>query len=416
MNKLKQALFAGVAAGILAVASAPAWAGDIRVDGFPDFNTHLDKQIPLFKEANPDTNVTYQMNNHGDHHKKLTTNLATGSGAGDVVIVDVGFIGSFINAGGFENLSDPKYGADALKDQFVGYAWDQGKGTDGNQYGIPVDIGPGVMYYRRDVLDSVGAKIEDVISDWDSYIDYGRKLKEKNVFLIADAADVAGTIIRTTVKPGEGFFFDAEGNSLITSPRFVEAFTRAKQVRDEGLDAQIGAWTNEWYDGFKQGTVATQLSGAWLLGHLQNWMAPDTKGKWGVSNLPDGIYGSWGGSFLAIPKQSQNKEEAWAFIKFLASKPEAQIASLKDIGAFPVLKATYSDAAFGEPIEFLDGQKARELFAEVAQKVPAVAPQKGDLIAEDVVLGGALAEVLNDGKDVMEALKDAERLVKRRVK
>ena len=411
---MRKTLLAGIAA--LAIIATPSLAGDVRVDGFPDFNTHLDKQIPLFQEQNPDVTVTYQMNNHGDHHKRLTTNLATGEGAGDVVIVDIGFIGSFIDAGGFENLSAAPYNADAMADGFVSYAWDQGKGTDGNQYAIPVDIGPGVMYYRRDLLDAAGMTIEEVTKDWDSYIEYGKKLKEQDVFLIADAADVAGAIIRTTVKPGEGFFFDADGNSLVTSDRFVNAFTIAKRIRDEGLDGQIGAWTNEWYDGFKQGTVATQLSGAWLLGHLQNWMAPDTAGKWGVSNLPDGIYGSWGGSFLAIPAQSDNKEEAWKLIQFLADSPDAQIASLKDIGAFPVLTATYEDAAFDEEIAFLDGQKGRQLFAEIAQKVPAVAPKKGDLIAEDVVLSGALAEVLNDGKDVMAALKDAERLLKRRVK
>lgn len=411
---MKTTLMAGVTA--LALTAGPALAGEIRFDGFPDFNSHLDVLIPQFQAANPGTDVTYQMNNHGDHHKKLTTNLATGSGAGDVVVVDVGFIGAFINSGGFENLSGAEYGAADLEDKFVGYAWNQGKGADGNQYGIPIDIGPGVMYYRRDVLEDAGLNIDDVTRDWDSFIEYGRKLKDQNVFLIADAADVAGTIVRTTVKDGEGLFFDEDGNSLITSDRFVKAFTIAKQIRDEGLDGQIGAWTNEWYDGFKTGTVATQLSGAWLLGHLQNWMAPDTAGKWGVSNLPDGIYGSWGGSFLAIPKQAENKEDAWAFIQFLTATPEAQISGLKTIGAFPVLTATYTDPAFDEPIDFLAGQQARQLFADVAQKVPAVAPQKGDLIAEDVVLNGALIEVLNEDKDIMQALQDAERLVKRRVR
>lgn len=411
---MHKTLLAGLAS--LALLTATSFAAEVRFDGFPDFDSHLDKLIPGYKTSNPGVDITYQMNNHGDHHKKLTTNLATGSGAGDVVVVDVGFIGSFINSGGFENLSGPEYGAAQMEGDFVGYAWSQGKGADGNQYGIPIDIGPGVMYYRRDVLDAAGVKIEDVTRDWDSFIDYGRKLKDQNVFLIADAADVAKTIVLTTVKDGEGFFFDNDGNSLITSDRFVNAFKIAKQIRDEGLDGQIGAWTNEWYDGFKTGTVATQLSGAWLLGHLQNWMAPDTKGKWGVTNLPDGIYGSWGGSFLAIPKQAANKQEAWEFIKFLTATPEAQISGLKNIGAFPVLKSTYDDAAFDEPIEFLAGQKARQLFAEVAQNVPAVAPQKGDLVAEDVVLNGALIEVLNDDKDIMQALQEAERLVKRRVK
>lgn len=391
-------------------------AQDIRLDGWPDLNSNLDVVIPLYQAANPDVAITYQMNNHGDHHKKLTTNLATGSGAGDIVAVDVGFVGSFINEGGFENLSADVYGADELKDNFVSYAWQQGQGTDGNQYAIPVDIGPGVLYYRRDILDSVGGEIDQVITDWDSYIAYGKKLKEKNVFLIADASDVAKTIVFTTVKDGDGYYFDAEGNSLITSERFVTAFETAKRIRDAGLDGQIGAWSNEWYDGFKQGTVATQLSGAWLVGHLQNWMAPETSGKWGASNLPDGIYGSWGGGFLAIPKQAENKEAAWNFIKYLTASDEAQISALRTIGAFPVLKSTYSDAAFDEPMEFLGGQKARKLFAEVAQNISPVAPRKGDLIAEDVVLNGALAEVLNEGKDIEQALKDAERLVLRRVR
>ncbi|MEP5153740.1 extracellular solute-binding protein, partial [Planktotalea sp.] len=257
--------------------------------------------------------------------------------------------------------------------------------------------------------------IDAVITDWDSYLDYGRKLKEQNVFLIADAGDVANVIINTTVKEGEGLYFDEDGNSLITSERFVNAFETAKTIREEGLDGQIGAWSNEWYDAFKTGTVATQLSGAWLLGHLQNWMAPDTAGLWGASNLPDGIYGSWGGGFLAIPKQVENKHAAWDFIKYLTTDPDPQLSALATIGAFPVLTSTYTDASFDEPLPFLDGQPARQLFAEVAQRVPAVVPMDGDLIAKDVV-GGALQEVLNDGKDVMSALKDAERLVLRRTR
>lgn len=411
---MKFQLMAGLASLVMLGASASA--DEIVFDGFPDFNSHLDVLIPDYEETHPGVSISYRMNQHGDHHKKLTTNLATGSGAGDVVVVDVSFVGSFINAGGFENLSSPEYGADAMSEDFVGYAWSQGKGADGNQYAIPVDIGPGVMYFRRDLAESVGADMEKVITDWDSYIEYGRKLKEKNVYLIADAADVAQIIIYTTIKDGEGYYFDENGKPLVTSERFVKAFSVAKRIRDEGLDGQIQAWTNEWYEGFKNGTVATQLSGAWLLGHLQNWMAPDTAGLWGASNLPDGIYGSWGGSFLAIPKQAKNKKEAWEFIKYLTNTSEAQLAGMKNIGSFPALTGTYGDAAFEESIDFLDGQKARLLFAEVANKVPAVAPRKGDLIADDLVIRGALYEVLNDGKDIEAALRDAERLIKRRVK
>ncbi len=60
----------------------------IRIDGFPDYDTHFKSVIPDFMKANADLDVTYLINNHDDHHKKLTNNLATGSGAGSPVISD----------------------------------------------------------------------------------------------------------------------------------------------------------------------------------------------------------------------------------------------------------------------------------------------------------------------------------------
>lgn len=74
-------------------ANSVALAIELRFDGWPDLDSHLDTVIPIYEANAVGTKVSYQMNGHGDHHKKLTTNLATGNGAGDVVAVDVGFIG-----------------------------------------------------------------------------------------------------------------------------------------------------------------------------------------------------------------------------------------------------------------------------------------------------------------------------------
>ncbi|WP_432455629.1 MULTISPECIES: extracellular solute-binding protein [unclassified Agarivorans] len=411
----KKKLLVSALFGLGLACTANAAQTEIRFDGFPDFDSSLKQILPKFYQENPDLKVDYVMNNWGDHHNKLTTNLATGSGAGDVVVVDVGRIGAFVNKGGFVNLSE-KYDVDSLADQYAPYAWTQGQGVDGAQYGIPVDLGPGVLYYRRDVADSVGADINKVIHDWDSYIEYGKKLKPKGVYLIASAADVAEAIIYTTVEDGNGLYFDAQGKSLLQSPRFVKAFETAKKIRDLGLDAKITAWSNEWYEGFKQGTLATQLSGAWLLGHLKNWMAPDTAGKWGVSNLPDGIYGSWGGSFLVIPKQSNKQDQAWTLIKYMATRPDVELEAFKTIAAFPSLVATYDDPMFDEKIDFLNGQKARLLFAEVAKNVKPVKPAKGDQVARSIILDAALGEVLDEGKDVKTALAEADRILQRRLK
>ncbi|MDC5852634.1 ABC transporter substrate-binding protein [Vibrio europaeus] len=411
--KLKTLTLATVTALGLAT-TVNAADSNIRFDGFPDFDSSLKVLLPDF-EKETGIKVDYLMNNHGDHHTKLTTNLATGSGAGDVIVVDVEKIGPFVASGGLVNLSE-NYGADKFAESFAPYAWAQGKGADGDVYGMPVDLGPGVMYYRSDVFAKTGIDVNQAIKDWDSYIKAGEELKKKDVYLIASAADVAQAIIFTTVPEGEGLYFDADGNPVVTSERFVHAFEVAKEIREKGLDARILAWSNEWYEGFRNGTFATQLSGAWLLGHLNNWIAPETAGNWGVSHLPDGIYGSWGGSFLSIPTQSKHQDEAWKLIEYMTTRRDIQLKHFETIAAFPANTQTYDDALFQEEVEFLGGQKARLLFADVAKNIKPVAPAKGDHVARSIILENALMEVLDEGKDIKTALKEAERMIKRRTR
>ncbi|EAR07685.1 extracellular solute-binding protein [Reinekea blandensis] len=402
---MKTQLKAGVAA--LSLMAATTFAADIRIDGFPDYDT----QIEAIKGGLTEHNVTMLKNNHGDHHTKLKTNLATGSGAGDVVLIDVGFVGSFVNAGGFVDLSS-QFGP--MADNYADYAVAAGKGNDGKQYAVPVDLGPGVIYFRRDYMEDMGYDLNEVMTDWDTYIDYGRELKEKDILLIGNASAVANAYYRFNVGEGEGLYFDADGESLVTSERFVRAFELAKTIREEGLDGNISEWTEDWYAGFREGKFATQMSGAWLLGHLKNWIAPDNSGLWGVSHLPSGIYGTWGGSYLAIPKQASNPEAAWDLIEYMISE-DIQMAGFENIAAFPAHTGTYDDPAFEEPIEYLRGQKARLMFAEIAENIIPVTPMKGDLVAEDLV-NVALDKVLNDGVSIEKALADAERQIKRRVR
>lgn len=396
---------AGVVA--LSLVAASTFAADLRIDGFPDYDTQIERIAPGLTQHN----VTMLKNNHGDHHNKLKTNLATGSGAGDVVLIDVGFVGSFVSAGGFVDLTD-WYAP--IAGNYASYAVEGGKGSDGRQYAVPVDLGPGVMYFRRDYMEDMGFDLDEVMSSWDSYLDYGRALKERGVLLIGSAGAIANAYYRFNVGEGEGLYFDAEGNSLVTGERFVRAFELAKAVRDEGMDGNISEWTEDWYAGFRDGKFATQMSGAWLLGHLNNWIAPDTAGLWGASMLPGGIYGSWGGSYLAIPKQAKNPEASWDLIEYMISE-ENQLAGFVNIAAFPAHTSTYDDPAFDEEIAFLRGQKARLMFADISENITPIKPMNGDLIAEDLI-NTALDQVLNDGVSIQKALSDAERQIRRRVR
>jgi len=409
---LKKYLGVAVAVSGLVGVAGTANAGSLTIDNYGDYGNYFDDFKSDIKKK---TRVNYKSNNSdwGGHHTKLTLNLATGSGAADLVLVDTGQVGSYLNGGGLEDLTAQFA---QYKDDMVAFAVSQGQSESGAQIAVPVDLGPGVMFYRRNYMEDMDYDVEEVIATWESWVEYGRELRDnEGVYLVSNADAVARSIIYGTVEEGNGIYTGPNNSILIESPRFKNAFALAKQLRDEGLDAATGMWNDEWYNGFKEGTFATELSGFWMLGHLKGWIAPDTEGDWGVSNLPNGIYGTWGGTFAAIPTQSKNKADAWSVIEYMISE-DAQINAFDEWAMFPANTATYDNELFGEGVDFLRGQSGRELAANVAKNVIPVTPGKYDNIAETLVVSTALMEVLNDGRDIDEALKDAARQLERRMR
>jgi multiple sugar transport system substrate-binding protein len=248
----------------------------------------------------------------------------------------------------------------AQRARIVPFAYAQGTSTSGALVAMPTDIGPGTLLYRTDILKKAGLTEADLTKSWDGFVNSGLKIKSSTgAYLVAHARDIKDIMIRADLKTGEAMYIDKTGKVLVDSPRFVRAFEMAKKVRDQKLDGKIGAWSNEWSEGFKRGTIATQMTGAWLAGHLNNWLAPETKGLWRAAQLPEKAFGSWGGSFYSIPKAAKNKALAADFIQMMTLTPDLQLAAFKSQDAFPALIETHKDAFFDQPIEFLGGQKAR---------------------------------------------------------
>jgi multiple sugar transport system substrate-binding protein len=412
-----------VAFGLLASAAttlvvAQSGMKKITIAAFPSLDEAVKIALPGLKKKFPNYEIELTALQYGDHHQALTTGLATGQGLHDVEAIEYGFVGKFASGGGLEDLNKSPYNARGLRALFVPYTVAQATTDDGRMIAIPTDIGPGTTYYRKDVFDKFGVDPKE-LETFEGYIAAGKKIqaKDKKVFLINNAASIAQLIYRSNIPVGQGIFFDKD-NKVLVSPdnaRWVRAFTLAKQVRDAKLDAKIGEWTNEWYEGFKTGTIATQFSGAWLQGSLQGWIAPNTAGAWRVADLPDNAYASWGGSFYAIPSAAKNKKEAWDIIKYLTMDKGQQIAAFKGNGAFPSLRSAWTDTSFNEPIAFLGGQRARQIWKTAAQKIPPVDVNRFDPIAETIV-NTQLAAVLDEGKDVRQALSEAKAEIEKRAR
>ncbi|ANH70925.1 sugar ABC transporter substrate-binding protein [Mitsuaria sp. 7] len=411
---LPAAIPAAVAAAQVAPTRAPTSV--LRVATFPDLDRAAIAAAPRWRALHPEVELKLLSMQYADHHLSMTTALATGSGLPDVMAIDLRYIGKFAGSGGFVDLNQAPFNASAHADDYVRYAMAQGVGPNGAQVAIPADIGPGTLIYRKDLLDKAGISEAEITRDWSSYLAAGERIrKTTGAYLMADAADLRDIALRQGLQDGEGLYFDAEGRVLVESARFRHAFELGRAARRAGLDARAIAWTNDWAAGFKQGRIATQMMGAWLVGQLRNWIAPQTAGLWRSAPLPGGVQAAYGGSFYAIPKKAANKTAAWDFIRLMTADAEVQLESLKVLDSFPAMRAVLRDPVMDEPIAFLGGQRARQLWRETAAHIPAIPVNRFDVLATTVIRD-EFERVIARGKAITEALADARHLIERRAR
>lgn len=417
-------LLRGVAlslAGLVAVAfSHPSAQAQqvLTVAAFPAVDEIVRAALPEWKKRYPNVEIKVVTRQFADHHTAMTTALSTSFYLPDVMALEVGYVGRFAQGYGLEDLSKPPYNIQDYKSRYVPYAYQQATNRRGAVVAAPSDIGPGTLLYRADILAKAGVSQADLTRSWESYVASGAKIKATTgSYLVAHARDIKDIIIRAGIQPGEGLYFDSQSGVLVTTPRFQRAFELARAVRRQKLDAKVSAWSNEWSEGFKRGTLATQLTGAWLAGHLNNWLAPATKGLWRASELPEGATAAYGGAFLAIARGSPaaNKPLAWELIKLLTLNRERQIEAFMKQDAFPALLDAHDHPFYEEPLAFLGGQKARLIWRDAAAKIVPISVHRQDSFADEVI-NTELDKVLDQGKDIKVALADAQRLLEKRAK
>ncbi|MCV2348680.1 ABC transporter substrate-binding protein [Paucibacter sp. Y2R2-4] len=386
------------------------------VAAFPMVDQIIKSALPAWQKAQGGIEVEVISRQYDDHHTAMTTALSSSSGGAhlpDVMALETMYMGRFSLGAGLQNLSLAPYQAESLREQFVPFAFEQARNRDGAVVALPTDIGPGSLFYRHDLLQRAGLNIKDLCESWESYVQAGVQLKARTgAYLFAHARYLKDIVLFASTPAGQSIYFDAQGKPSITSAHFQRAFQLAQQSRQLGLDAIVDTWRNDWSEHLRRGRLATELSGAWMAGQMANSVAPSTKGLWRVSQLPGQSFAGWGGTYYSIPRRSDpaKKSLAWSLIQYLTLNRDLQLQGFKGQDAFPALLSAHEDPFFDEPVEFLGGQRARQLWREAARRIPARPLHRQNKFAEEVV-NGELDNVLIYGKPIPQALADAQALL-----
>jgi multiple sugar transport system substrate-binding protein len=240
-------------------------------------------------------------------------------------------------------------------------------------YGLPMDSGPMALFYNKDVFDKHGIQVPKT---WQEYLEAARKLHraDPKAYITSDTGD-AGFATSLIWQAG-GKPYQVSGTDVtinFTDPGSSEYVKVWQQLITEKLVAPISGWSDQWFQGIANGTIATLPTGAWMPANFVS-SAPSGSGKWRVADLPQWQAGGAasaenGGSSLAImEKGGANKELAYGFLKYANDGDGVQIRI--DNGAFPATTAHLNSPQFlATEFKYFGGQKANEIFAKSAQNV-----------------------------------------------
>ncbi|WP_371628433.1 sugar ABC transporter substrate-binding protein [Streptomyces sp. NBC_00341] len=332
----------------------------------------LKKVAADFEKKYPEVDVELVNAGTGDkQYTALQNAMAAGSGAPDVAQVEYYALGQFAIAKSVEDLAP--YGAKKYDKTFTPGPWNAVT-QDKAVYALPMDSGPMAFFYNKKVFDKHGVKVP---TTWDEYVEAARTLHKADpkIFITNDTGDAGATTSLIWQAGGRPYKADGTNVGVAFDDAGTKKYTATWQkLLDEKLVAPISSWSDAWYKGLADGSLATLSIGAWMPANLTSGV-PAASGDWRVAPLPQWTKGDRtsaenGGSSLAVPKAAKNKELAYAFTQFATTGAGA--SSRVAEGAFPATRADLESKAFLDtPFPYFGGQKANQVFAESARNVGA---------------------------------------------
>ncbi|MFI7232678.1 ABC transporter substrate-binding protein [Nonomuraea angiospora] len=234
--------------------------------------------------------------------------------------------------------------------------------TFNNQvYGVPQDIGPMALTYRKDLFDKYGVKVP---TTWAEYAKAAEQIhkKDPDAYIASFAANQLEFFAAQATQAGAQWW-STDGNAWkvgidsepsLKTADFWEDLVKRDLVKVEPL------LTPEWNAQVNKGKILSWAAGAWAPSVIYS-VAPDTAGKWESAPLPQWTPGNpavpfLGGSAYLVPAKSKHAKEAAAFAAWLGASDEGSKLQLT-LDIYPGGNAGRQATLTHEPPKLMPQQK-----------------------------------------------------------
>jgi multiple sugar transport system substrate-binding protein len=371
----------------------------------------IEPLLPEFEELTGIT-VKFDTLSEDTYFQKAVTELSSGSGAHDVLMVGNLQVGQYMNSGWLEPLNgyldNPELTDLAWYDLEDLLTAGRAAGTlDGTQYALPIGSEAEFLMYRKDIFEEQGIEVPTTYDE----------LYETAQALTSD--EMAGYVSRgkrglDVLWEWTGYllsygarYFDEEGNPAFNSPEGVAATEMyVNLLNDTGPEGTINWSWMESSQNFAQGNSAMYMEAAGVGPVVDNEDNP-VFGKVGYATMPQQgdnpvipNYWFW---MIGMPKGSENKEAAWLFIEWATSKTLG--LPLSSGGSSPARASVWSSE---EILTWANPEWAAASLAALEQVRPELVPyDRADFPEITDAISAEINNVQLGTKDAQQAMDDA---------
>lgn len=368
----------------------------------------VEKMAAKFEESYPNVNVNVSVFPGDQYQTKIMNAINTRTDVPDIFDLERGYMGKFINHDFVANLSE--MGADELLEDYVPYVRELGVGEDGSIRAVSDHSSPGAFWYHRDLaLEYLGtddpAEVSEMVDSWEKIIELGKKINDETngeIQLLSHFGDV----YNIEKSNQEAWVQDGK---LVIDEQWEQIFDWMVQTRAEGVEAKLGYFSGGWGDALNNSEVGVIMfaNPAWA-GFMVGNDEGQADGRYGLATTPSGYYD--GGTYRAVYQDSENKDLAYEFIKFIASE-EWQVYNLEETGNMPALQSIFDSQADDFTHSFFGDQKVLSVYKDQVMDIPAV---KADENNNEITTlwYDAAAEAIDNNEDYDQVINDFKAMVK----
>jgi multiple sugar transport system substrate-binding protein len=365
--------------------------------------------VAEFNATHPDIHVTVDTIATGDYQSMY--NALKAGNAPDLAMVEYDELPSFRLQNGLTNIANCAPMKN-MSSQFPSWTVNQVSVGSSAIYGVPEDIEPLALYYRKDIFTKYHLPVP---TTWAQYEADALKLKAANPSIKMTAMTSAdeGLLIGLDWQNGAQLF-QYNGNTFtfdMDSPQANQVANYWETlVRDGVINTTAKFLTPAEYVAWNDGTVATSIGPDYESGFIGD-NAPTAKGDWAVAPLPqwkpgDNSSGDDGGSATAVLAGTKHPYADAVFADWLGTNSDVfqLYAGQVLAGANSYLNSSYINT----PNPYFGGQRILQVFKKASAQVNTSfqwAPNQTDVTND---LTDALESAFNGSSTISAAFKTAQ--------